>query len=90
MAVRGYYLTPGTQVTVQVKRSSDGRVLWQGRAAAQSGGNGPAGSYSVDTGRVLCGGSSFKAPLAAYVVVRGDGGQWSPRVPIAWRSCSLL
>ncbi|WP_327587957.1 hypothetical protein OHA25_13865 [Nonomuraea sp. NBC_00507] len=90
VAVRGYYLTPGTQVTVQVKRSSDGRVLWQGRAAAQSGGNGPAGSFSVDTGRVLCGGSSFKAPLTAYVVVRGDGGQWSPRVPIAWRSCSLL
>ncbi|MEV4357924.1 integrase core domain-containing protein [Nonomuraea sp. NPDC049625] len=30
-------------------------------------------------GRVLCGGSSFASPLTAYVVVRGDGGQWSPR-----------
>ncbi|MEU7834016.1 hypothetical protein [Nonomuraea sp. NPDC049129] len=80
-AVRGYYLTPGTQVTVQVKRASDDRVLWQGRTTAQAGGNGPSGSYSLDTGRVLCGGSSFAPPLTAYVMVRGDGGQWSPRVP---------
>ncbi|MEV6039417.1 hypothetical protein AB0L65_50405 [Nonomuraea sp. NPDC052116] len=46
---------------MQVKRASDDRVLWQGRATAQSGGNGPAGGYSVDTGRVLCGGSVFAA-----------------------------
>ncbi|MFF4127747.1 hypothetical protein ACFYYP_29825 [Microbispora rosea] len=90
VVVRGYYLTPGIQVTIQVKHASDDRVLWQGRTTAQAGGKGPAGSYSVDTERVLCGGSSFAPPLTAYVVVRGDGGQWSPRVPIAWRPCGLV
>lgn len=90
VGVRGYYLTPGTQVAVQVRRASDDRVLWQGRATAQPGGNGPAGNYSVDTGRVLL---RWQLVRGAAHRVRGGARrrrQWSPRVPIAWRSCGLV
>ncbi|MFF5208021.1 hypothetical protein [Streptosporangium sp. NPDC000396] len=90
VGMRGYYLTPGAQVTVRIVRSADGRVMWSGNTTAQAGGKGPGGNYSIDTERTVCQGGLFAPPLDAYVQARENGGAWSPRVPIAWRLCSRL
>lgn len=90
VGVRGYYLTAGARVTVKIAQKSDDQILWSVRTYARAGGNGPEGSYSVDTGNVLCQGGTFAPPLNAYVQVQENGGPWSPRVPIAWRRCNNL
>lgn len=83
--VRGYYLTPGAQVTVQIMNAATRQKLWSGRAIARSGGKGPGGSYDLDTGNLLCQGGTFAKPYNAYVQVRENDGPWSPRVPISYR-----
>lgn len=88
--VRGYYLTPGAQVTIQIIDKKTGVRLWSGRAIARTGGKGPEGSYDLDTGNLLCQGGTFATPYNAYVQARQNNGPWSPQVPISFHKCSHL
>jgi hypothetical protein len=88
--VRGYYLTPGAQITIQIMNAATQQKLWSGRAIARAGGKGPGGSYDLDTGNLLCQSGTFAKPYNAYVQVRENDGPWSPRVPISYHKCSQL
>ncbi|MBB5782088.1 hypothetical protein [Nonomuraea jabiensis] len=90
VGVRGYYLTPGAQVAIQIIEKKTGARLWSGRAIARTGGKGPEGSYDLDTGNLLCQGGTFAKPYNADVQARQNNGPWSPKVPISFHNCSHL
>jgi hypothetical protein len=90
VAVRGYYLTPGARVTVEIRSTTNHQRLWWGTETARVRGNLPAGSYDIDTGNLLCQGGFYAKPYNAYVQARQNNGPWSPRVPISFHKCSQL
>ncbi|MEV4888131.1 hypothetical protein AB0K48_01915 [Nonomuraea sp. NPDC055795] len=82
--VRGYYPTPGAQVTIQIMNDATQQKLRSGRA----GGKGPGGTYDIDTGNLLCQGGTYNA----FVQVRekaAPGHRASPSPTAAATTCEI-